>query len=389
MLASATLALLMTACAGGVAGGGPTADPSGDTTGSTAPTGPLKFGMLAPFSGSESAFGDYMKNGATLAITEINAAGGVNGQQIELLVEDDACDATASVAAANKLVAQGIIASVGGYCSGATLPTLPIFLEAGIPMVIPAANSNALVEAGQPNVFLINGTGTQQAQSAVTFAQKSSATSIFVIDDSTDYSVDLAESFVEQATAAGLSVVAEETLTPGEQDYSAEATKLISSGADFAYFTGYYQEGGLLNRQARTLGWTGTLLVGDGAVDAKFAEITGSEFTENVYATFTQTPDMLEGAEDWIATYEAEFGSQPGPYSTQAYDAVRVMAEAIKNAGSTDMDAVIAGLRGLDGFPIFSGPLTFTEQGTLSAGGFVILTIGPDGTFVLHDDLLS
>ncbi|MGB7963707.1 MAG: branched-chain amino acid ABC transporter substrate-binding protein [Propionicimonas sp.] len=379
MIAAAACAIVLTACSGGVAGG-----PQATTTG-----GPLKFGMLAPFSGSESAFGDYLKNGATLAVEEINAAGGVNGSKIELITEDDGCDPTSAVAAANKLVSQGVIASVGGYCSGATLPTLPIFLAAKVPMVIPAANSNALVEAGQANVFLINGTGTQQAQAAVTFATKSKAATVFVLDDSTDYSVDLADSFVEQAKAAKLNVAGRATLTPKEKDYSAEANKITTAKADFVYFTGYYQEGALLNRQSKDAGYKGIFLVGDGAVDASFAKITGADYTTNVFATFTQTPDMLEGADTWIASYKAKFGAEPGPYTTQAYDAVRVMAEGIKQAGSTEMDKVVAALNALDGFPTFSGPLKFTDKGTLSSGGFVIVKIGPAGTFILHDNLLG
>ena len=96
---------------------------------------------------------------------------------------------------------------------------------------------------------------------------------------------------------------------------------------------------------------------------------------------------MLAGAGDWLAAYEKQFGAAPGPYSTQSYDAVRVAAEAITDADSTDGDKIVTALNGLKGFPVFSGPLTFTEQGTLSQGGFAIVSIGDDGTFVLKDDL--
>ncbi|WP_309128293.1 branched-chain amino acid ABC transporter substrate-binding protein [Microbacterium sp.] len=379
-LAAAASAIILTAgCSGGLAGGG-------DDGGSE--EGPIKLGMLAPFSGSESAFGDYMQNGAQLAVDEINADGGIDGRELELVVEDDACDATAAVSAANKLVTEGIVASVGGYCSGATLPTLPIFDEAGIPMVIPAANSNELVKQQLPGVFLINGTGTQQAEAAVTYAQKSGATTVATIDDATAYSADLAKSFVEQAEAAGLEVSFEATVTPGENDYAAVATQLASEKPDLVYWTGYYQEGGLIVRQATDAGYEGAFLVGDGSVDAKFAEIAGNGYTEHVLGTFTQTPDMIEGAEDWIADYEELAGGKPGPYSTQSYDAVRVIAEAIKEAGSTEFDEVVAALEGLKDFDTFAGPLTFTEDHTLSGGGFVIVGIDPaTGSFVLEDDL--
>jgi len=372
--------ILVAGCSGGLASDG--AADSGDAD------GPIKIGMIAPFSGSESAFGDYMKNGAQLAVDEINADGGVNGRELELLVEDGACDATTAVAAANKLVTAGIQASVGGYCSGATLPTLPIFDEAGVPMVIPAANSNELVSQKLPGVFLINGTGTQQAQAAVAYAQKSGASTVGVIDDATSYSADLAKSFAAQAEEAGLTVGLKATVTPGENDYSSVATQLASGNPDLVYWTGYYQEGALIVRQATDAGYEGAFLVGDGSVDAKFAEIAGAGYTEHVLGTFTQTPDMIQGADTWIADYEKLAGARPGPYSTQSYDAVRVVAEAMKNAESTDFDEVVTALEGLKDFQTFAGPLTFTKEHTLSGGGFVIVGIDPaTGDFVLKDDL--
>lgn len=376
--AAAGVLALTAGCSSGLAGGG-----SED-----AADGPIKIGMLAPFSGSESAFGEYMQNGAQLAVNEINADGGVLGRDLELLVEDDACDATTAVSGANKLVTDGIVASVGGYCSGATLPTLPIFDEAGIPMVIPAANSNELVDQGLPGVFLINGTGDQQAQAAVTYAKQIGATNVAVVDDATSYSADLAAAFTEQATAAGLDVVSHETITPGENDYSAVATTLASEQPALVYWTGYYQEGGLIARQSQDAGFDGVFLVADGSVDAKFAEIAGEGYIDSVVGTFTQTPDMIEGADQWIADYEELAGDPPGPYSTQAYDAVRVMAQAIEDAGDTEFDNVVAGLEGLTDFDTFAGPLTFTDTHTLSGGGFVIVSIDPaTGAFVLKDDL--
>lgn len=374
---AATAVLALSGCAGGVAGGG-----SGDASSD----GPIRLGMLAPFSGSESAFGPYMENGAQMAIDEINADGGIDGRQLELVTADDACDATSATAAANKLITDGIDVSVGGYCSGATLPTLSIFNDANVPMIIPAANSNKLVEADLPNVFLINGTGKQQALAALTYASQNGFTNIAVVDDNTDYSKDLANSVAAQAGEHGVTVALQESVNAGESDYSANVNKILGSGANFVYWTGYYQEGGLIASQLKAAGYTGTFMVADGTVDAKFAEIAGPA-AQGVLGTFTQTPDMLEGADAWITKYTETFGAAPGPYSTQSYDAVRVAAEAIRNAGSTEGDAVISALEGLDGFELFSGPLKFTPEHTLLAGGFAIVEVGPEGTFVLKDDL--
>jgi branched-chain amino acid transport system substrate-binding protein len=379
LVAGATATLLMVSgCGGGLLG---------DDEESSTEEGPIVLGMLTPLSGSSAAIGPYMQNGAQLAVDEINEAGGVDGRELELEVEDEACDAKTAAAGANKLVTSGIDISVGGYCSGATLPTLPIFEKADIPMLIPAANSNELVDQQLPNVFLINGTGTQQADAAMQFIEESGATKVALMDDNTSYSKNIADLTAELLEAdGGPELAGRDSVTAGESDYSANVNAIVQTQPDFVYWTGYYQEGGLIIRQLRQAGYTGPVMVADGSVDAQLGEIAGAEAAEGVFATMTQTPDTIEGAEDWIANYEEAFGEAPGPYSTQAYDAVRVAAEAVEQAGSTDSEAVIEALEGIDGFELFSGPLKFTEEHTLSSGGFQILTF-TGGTFVLHDDL--
>jgi branched-chain amino acid transport system substrate-binding protein len=373
--AAAAVALMLSACGDGLASGG---DDKKDE-------GPIVLGMLTPLSGSSAAIGPYMKNGAQLAIDEINGAGGVDGRKLELKVEDDACDAKSAVAGANKLVTAGVQISVGGYCSGATLPTLPIFENASIPMIIPAANSNELVKQRKKNVFLINGTGTQQADAALKFIKKQNATKVALMDDNTSYSKDLADATAKLLTGSP-ALAGRESVTAGESDYSANVTAILKSGPDLIYWTGYYQEGGLIIRQLRQAGYKGTVLVADGSVDQKLVEIAGAPNAEGVFATMTQTPDTLSGAEKWIADYKSKYGAEPGPYSTQSYDAVRVAAEAVKKAGSTDGDAVIKALEEIDGFKLFSGPLKFTADHTLSTGGFQILVV-QNGKLVLKDTL--
>jgi branched-chain amino acid transport system substrate-binding protein len=375
--AALAAAAALAGCGGGVAGGD-------NTAGGDANTGePIKLGMLAPFSGSEAAFGPYMENGAQLAINEINAAGGVLGRDLELVAEDDACDPTTAAAGANKLVTQKVVASVGGYCSGATIPTVDIFAEAKIPMVIPAANANDLVGLNPFN-FMINGTGAQQAATVLAYAKHEGLSKAAVLDDNSAYAVDLADTFVDQATADGsVAIVLDESVNPDEQDYSPNVNNIVKAAPDLVFWSGYYQEGGLIIKQLRAAGYTGAVLVGDGSVDAKLAEIAGADAAKGVVGTFTQTPDMLEGQDQWISDYTALAGADPGPYSTQSYDAVRIVAEAIKNAGSTDGDKIVQALEAIDGFELFSGPLKFTPEHTLSAGGFVVVEVGEDGVFKL------
>jgi branched-chain amino acid transport system substrate-binding protein len=373
--AGAAVAMLLSACGGGLLGN--------DDDSGAASDGPILLGMITPLSGSSAAIGPYMKNGAQLAIDEINAKGGVDGRKLELRVEDGACDAKTATAAANKLVTQKISVSVGGYCSGATLPTLPIFDKAGVPMLIPAANSNELVAQKLPKVFLINGTGTQQADAAMKYMTKVGATKVALMDDNTSYSKDIADLTAKLlGSGQGPTLAGRDSVTPGESDYSANVNTVLKTNPDFIYWTGYYQEGGLIIRQLRQAGYKGQVMVADGSVDGKLAEIAGGTNAAGVTATMTQTPDTIPGAETWISDYKAKFNAEPGPYSTQSYDAVRVAAEAITKAGGTDGDAVTKALEAIDGFQIFSGPLKFTPEHTLSSGGFLILEV-KDGKFVL------
>jgi len=372
-------ALLLSGCGGnGLLSGN---DNGGDSN------GPIVLGMVTPMSGSSAAIGPYMKNGAQLAVDEINDKGGVDGRKLKLIVQDGACDAKTAAAAANKLVTQGVQISVGGYCSGATLPTLPIFNKAHVPMVIPAANSTELVDQHLPNVFLINGTGVQQSEAAVKYIDKLGVKRVATMDDNTSYSVDIAKHTGELLQKdSGAQLVKHASVTAGESDYSANVASVLKAKPDFVYWTGYYQEGGLIIRQLRQAGYTGKVMVADGSVDQKLIQIAGGANGQGILATMTQTPDTIPGAKGWINDYKKKFGAAPGPYSTQSYDAVRVAAEAVKDAKSTDGEKVIKALEGIDGLQLFSGPLKFTPEHTLSSGGFQILVTKGNG-FVLKDAL--
>ncbi|WP_020658772.1 branched-chain amino acid ABC transporter substrate-binding protein [Amycolatopsis benzoatilytica] len=363
--AAAVLGFGLAACGGSLSSGG-----SGGGN-----SGPVKLGMLAPLTGSSAAIGPNMKNGAQLAVDEINAKGGVNGRKLELTVEDEACDPKTAAAGAAKLVTAGIAVSVGGYCSSATLPTLSIFNKANIPMIIPAANSADLVAQKLPNVFLLNGTGIQQAESAAKFIKAQGSKAVALLDDNTSYSTDIAKRTQQDLQQVGVPVVNHQSVTAGESDYSGAVNAVVQSKADFVYWTGYYQEGGLIIKQLKAAGYQGKIMVADGSVDPKLVEIAGQQNAQGVFATMTQTPQTIPGGEAWVKSYQAKFGGAPGPYSTQAYDAVRVAAEAVKNAGGTDGKAVIKALEGINGFKIFSGDLKFTPEHTLTQGGFDILVV--------------
>ena len=348
---------------------------SGKSASSGSSDGVIKLGMLTPLTGSSAAIGPYMRDGAQMAVDEINAKGGVNGRKLSLTVEDEACDPKTAAAGAAKLVSDGVNVSVGGYCSSATLPTLSIFNKAGIPMIIPAANSADLVAQNLPNVFLINGTGVQQSRTASDFIKAQGAKGVALVDDNTSYSTDLTKRTGADLAQMNVPVATHQSVTAGESDYSGAVNAIMGSKADFVYWTGYYQEGGLIIKQLKAAGYQGKIMVADGSVDAKLIQIAGQQDAQGVYATMTETAQTMKGGQSWIADYKKKFGADPGPYSTQAYDAVRVAAQAIGDAGSTNGQAVEAALMKIDGFSLFSGPLKFTPDHTLSVGGFSVLVV--------------
>src|SRR5690606_19874194 len=188
-------------------------------------------------------YGQDMANAVALAIDEINAAGGVLGKQLTSTVADDACDAQQSVNAASKLASSGVVGIVGGYCSGATLPTLQIYGDANLPMIIPAANSTQLIPANPGNAFMINSTGADQVAKAMEYFESHGIESIAIVHQGDAYSQDLANLMREQWEAAGHTVAAFEVTNKGEQDYSAIVTNIRSANPDAVFWTAYYADG--------------------------------------------------------------------------------------------------------------------------------------------------
>jgi branched-chain amino acid transport system substrate-binding protein len=341
----------------------------------------LTIGVLVPTTGSEATYGQDMANAVTLAIEEINAAGGVLGKQLDSIVGDDACDAQQAVNAASKLASSGVIGIVGGYCSGATVPTLKIFGDAKLPMVIPAANSTKLIPANPGNVFMINSTGNDQVAKAQEYFTAHGIKSIAIVNQGDAYSQDLADLTRKSWEDAGNTVTAFETTNKGEQDYSAVVTSIKSGNPDAVFWTAYYADGGLLIRQLREAGYQGLIAVGDGSNSPELFKIAGPA-AEGVIAFSNPTAEFLPEAQAFAEAYEKQFGTAPGPYSTLTYDATKLLAWAINEAGSTDYDKVVEKLASANFTDTISGPISFTPEKTLARSNFVVLA-GKGGAWTL------
>jgi len=340
----------------------------------------ISIGVMVPTTGSEATYGQDMANAVQMAQEEINAGGGVLGKKLTMVVGDDACDPQQSVNAATKLVSQGVVAVVGGYCSGATLPTLKIYGDAKIPFVITAANSTKLIPANPGSAFMINSTGADQATKVVEFLGSKGAKSLAIVDEGDAYSQDLANLTKADWTKAGNTVSAAETVNKGEQDYSAIVTSIKAAGPDAVFWTAYYADGGLLVRQLRQAGYQGLIIVGDGSTSVKIFDIAGKA-ADGIFAISSPTAEFLPAAADFAKKYKEEFKTEPGPYAPLTYDGMQLLASAMTTAGSTDSAAVIDALAKASGKEWLTGPISFTPDKTLARSNFVVVE-GKDGGWV-------
>lgn len=338
--------------------------------------GDIVIGVLTPTTGASAKMGQDMNNAIKMAVEEINSKGGLLGKKIKLVFEDEACDPQTATAAANKLVSQNVAAVVGGYCSGAVLPATGVLNQAGIPWVITAANSAKIPAQGYNNIFLLNSTAPAQAQTAADYiVKKLKGKRIAIINDNSAYSVDLAERTRDLVKKAGAEVVFYEGVNPQEHDFSSTLTKLKKQNPDVTYWTGYYAAGGLLLKQFKQLGVSGAFGVGDGSNDPTIVKIAGAENAEDMFTTTTPTPQFQPTAKNWVQKYNEKYNVEPGPYSAISYDGMRLIADAIKRANSTDKEAVRKAIEETNGFDTFSGPISFKPDGEVSKSNFVVLIV--------------
>ncbi|MFC4769357.1 branched-chain amino acid ABC transporter substrate-binding protein [Effusibacillus consociatus] len=365
--------LALTACGSGGSSGGQGGASSSE----------ILVGVQSPTTGSEAKMGQDINNAVQLAADEINEKGGINGKKIKLVFADDACDPQTATAAANKLVSQGVVAVVGGYCSGATLPASGVYHNAGIPMVVTAANSAKIPAQGYKEIFLTNGTTVHQAEAASEHMLKAlGAKRIAIVHDNSAFAKDLAEITKKAVQEKGGEVVAFEAVNPEEKDFTSLLTKLKSAKPDATYWTAYYAAGGLLIKQFKQLGVPGAIGVGDGANDKTLIDIAGKQAAEGTFVTTSPTPEFIPSAKSFTDSYKAKFKGEPGPYSALSYDGMRLLADAIARANTTDKAAIVKALKETKGFKTFGGDISFKEDGTLEKSNFIVIQV-KDGKFSL------
>ncbi|MEL7566617.1 MAG: branched-chain amino acid ABC transporter substrate-binding protein [Dehalobacterium sp.] len=343
--------------------------------------GEVLVGIMVPTTGSEATYGKDMENSFNLAVDHINAAGGIGGKNIKTVTADDACDPQQSASAANKLISQGVVAVVGGYCSGATIPTLTLYNDAGIPFVITAANSSKIADENPGNAFQTNGTAFHQIEKAVEMWNKGGVKKVAIVHQGDGYSADLASIAETEWKKAGNEVVAVEVMNKGEQDTSALVTRIKAKNPDLIFWTAYFADGGLLIKQLRQSGYTGKIMAGDGSCSPQLIEIGGTA-TEGVQVLSSPIAEYLPAAKDFSDKYKEKYNMDPGPYAALAYDGMGILADAMNRAGATDFDAVVKALAETKDYQGVAGTTTFAENHTLATSNFMVVEV-KDGKYTL------
>ncbi|MDX8494696.1 branched-chain amino acid ABC transporter substrate-binding protein [Mesorhizobium sp. VK22B] len=326
-------------------------------------------GVSSAMTGRLAWIGEQGQRGAEMAVADVNAAGGVLGQKVRLISVDDFCDPEQAVAAAQKLVADGVVFVVGHYCSGASIPASKVYEEAGVVEISPGSTNPQLTELGRGNVFRTIGRDDAQGFIAGNYlADRWGDKKIAILHDNSTYGKGLADETRKQLNKRGVTEAVYDAYTPGMDDYSAEVAALQTAGVSALYVGGYHADVALIARAAHDRGYTVQLISGDALATEEFALIAGSA-AEGTLFTFPADPRRNAGAAAIVEQFRAE-NFEPAGYTLLSYCAVQVWAQAVAKAGSLAPKAVIATLHEQQ-FDTVIGRVDFDDKGDLTRQSWV------------------
>jgi len=340
----------------------------------------LKLAFAGPTTGPLTQYGDMVKEGIYTAVERINAAGGVLGQQLEVVEIDDGCEAKQGPIAANRVINDGIGFVVGHVCSGASIAAADIYDNEGVVMVTPSATAPSLTDGKNYEfIFRTIGRDDQQGPAAAQFIiDKIKPAKVAVIHDKQSYGQGIAASVRETLLAAGISVPYFEGINAGDSDYSSVITRLRSEGIDFVYYGGYHPELGLLMRQAREQGLTARFMGPEGAGNPDINAIGGAAVEGMLLTLPANFAAHAENAEI-VKAFTDKNRNAAGAFQLAAYTATQVIAEAITAVQSTDTEQVAKYLHSHT-FNTPIGSVSWNAQGDLTSYEFEVFNWHTDGS---------
>ena len=346
----------------------------------TAVQAQIKMGVAGPITGANAAFGAQLNQGVQQAAEDINKAGGILGQKIEVEPGDDVSDPKQGVSVANKFVGDGVKFVVGHFNSGVTIPASDVYSENGILFITPSATNPKVTDRKLWDAFRTCGRDDQQGMVWAELARdKLKGKKIAVVHDKTTYGKGLADAALDNMHKMGVKEVLYEGVNTGEKDYSAIVSKIKESGADYLMWGGLHTEGGLIVRQMRDQGMSTVMISGDGITDSEFAAI-GGPGVEGTLMTFGPEPRKNPNAQEAVAAFKAK-GFDPQGYTLYSYAAVQIIKQAAEKAKSLDPKKVAEAMHSGMTFNTVIGPIAYDKKGDRTTVDYVwyVWKKGTDG----------
>ncbi|WP_431028479.1 ABC transporter substrate-binding protein [Lysinibacillus sp. LZ02] len=367
--------LASTLVAGVLAGCGTKDDSSSSSSsssgGDSGSSETIKIGGNLELSGAVASYGSSINDGAKLAINEINAAGGINGKQIEYIAVDNKSENAEAVTAAIRLAEQEkVVAMIAPATSGNTVATVQTANQFKVPVVTASGTSETVTvnEDGSINDYAFRTCFIDPFQGivAANFASNdlSSKNVAIYMDSTSDYAKGLAASFKEQIEKNGGKVVAEEAYVTDDVDFKSTLTRIKSANPDFVFIPGYYEEVGLIVKQARELGIDVPLMGADGWDSPTLVELAGADALNNTFITnHYSSGDPDQTIQDFVKAFEAEYSKQPNAFHALGYDTVYFLKDAIERAGDDITgEAIQKALAETKDLSLITGTFTVDEK---------------------------
>ncbi len=297
----------------------------------------VKIGFFGPLTGDSASDGTSAKNGAEMAINELNAANAIPGVKLTLVPYDDQNKSEQASSVAQKLIEQDKVAAVvDGSYSTPSRAAAPIFQRAKVPMMVAYAVHPEITKAGD-EIFRIIYVGQVQGQAMADYATKKlNYKNIAMLNVDNDYGTSIAEGFTTTMKNDGGTVPVARTYSIGQKDFAPLITAVKDSNPDALYVVGYYAEASLIVQQARQMGFTKPILSTDGVDSPEFPKLAGKDAEGVILTTDFSRQDPRQKVQDFIKNYKAKYGGgTPDFLAASAYDSVEVLADAIKRGGTT------------------------------------------------------
>lgn len=360
LMSSALLAGILAGCSGEKAGSG---GGSGDT---------INIGTNLELSGAVASYGQGIADGVQLAVDEINAAGGVDGKEIKIISADNKSDNAEAVQAAQKLInSDKVTAIIGSATSGNTVAQAEIANSSKVVLLSPSGTSPNVTEgtSGSVNEFVFRTSFIDpfQGKIAANFAANDLGVKNVAIfaDNASDYAKGLAASFKETFEAAGGTIIGEESYVAKDTDFRSQLTRLKSTNPEFIFIPGYYEEVGLIIKQAREMGITVPFMGADGWDSPKLVELAGADNLNNTFLTnHYSSGDPDEKIQKFVTSFSEKYnGKSPDAFNALGYDSVYFLVDAMKRAGDTaDAEKIKDALAETKDLALVTGTVTVDEM---------------------------